>query len=720
MKSEPASLPLSALLEHEAFVRSLARRLLDDAHAAEDLAQDTWTELIVHPPRAVRSVRAWLAQSTKNRASNARRAAGRRALHEERTARPDAGVEHDALERVELESRVVLAVLALREPYRSVVLGRYYEGRSTKELAARQGVTENTVRSQEARALELLRVELDRAFDGGRDAWGLALAGWISESSSASTTVVEWSVGLASAASLATLVWFGWKALDVSAALPAGPLVGEAAEVTAEDASAPSVVSSLEPEHGRQAATATASTSAARPDFATAPLDELLVLGQQIQRELREKLLTPEPEVVQRHPRDIAPAVGGYARLLDRSIFGLFGPRVNALGIREGGSFFSFVTKSSSFDERPTIHLSQGSLSTASRGTILPARGVRIDRVPDSADQFPEVADLDAEFVERWRALWMDWPVQSDPRQREHEQRLRELGLHSSWTPTVGTTFLVRTVGEGDFDLLAALEVLADDDFGITFAWRILKSWPISPRPGGRSMPSPLTTPPPSPRWLAELGAVELLELQDQLWKVSEPRLFAPAPDLVEHWADLLREPDTGIVRLFDDERWSPLLSVAGGGTCASFEKDTRAMTYGANVALSKGRYRSAFWGGDLALLLHLGDVDPRNIREFVPEPHEAGARERWDLLWNLRAPIAGPREEREVPEQIRERLRALELEGSRTALSGHTYLLRSAPSDPTRPDLLACFRDVASDEHGRTLVWRILQRFPNEHAEKR
>ena len=58
MPAASDSTPLDVLLEHQAFVRVLARRLLGDEHAGSDLAQDMWTDLLVNPPRAVRSVRA--------------------------------------------------------------------------------------------------------------------------------------------------------------------------------------------------------------------------------------------------------------------------------------------------------------------------------------------------------------------------------------------------------------------------------------------------------------------------------------------------------------------------------------------------------------------------------------------------------------------------------------------------------------------------------------
>jgi DNA-directed RNA polymerase specialized sigma24 family protein len=66
------------VVAHGAWLRRIARGLLDSDAAADDLASDTWKAAIEKPPAAGWDIRAWLFRVAKNRASNLRRGASRR------------------------------------------------------------------------------------------------------------------------------------------------------------------------------------------------------------------------------------------------------------------------------------------------------------------------------------------------------------------------------------------------------------------------------------------------------------------------------------------------------------------------------------------------------------------------------------------------------------------------------------------------------------------
>ena len=173
------STPLDqALLQHGQFVQVLARELLRDAHLAEDVVQETWARYVGRPPRPSGSLRHWLRTVTRRLASDARRREQSRALRDREAARPEVlpDVAED-LAQGEVLRRVIEAVLALDEPYRSTILERYYRNQDCGEIAARSGIPSATVRSRERRALALLRQRLEREIGKERGSWAAVLLG---------------------------------------------------------------------------------------------------------------------------------------------------------------------------------------------------------------------------------------------------------------------------------------------------------------------------------------------------------------------------------------------------------------------------------------------------------------------------------------------------------------------------------------------------------------
>jgi len=151
-----------ALLAHAGFVRALARGLLGDEDRADDVVQDTLVTALERPPRSTGALRSWLARVAVNRVR-------------ERMPRP-AATELEPGEQLSREATlrsVVDAVLALPEPYRKAVIRRYYEDLSPKQIAEREGLPLETVRTHLRRARSRLRERLDREHGGWRSRWSL-------------------------------------------------------------------------------------------------------------------------------------------------------------------------------------------------------------------------------------------------------------------------------------------------------------------------------------------------------------------------------------------------------------------------------------------------------------------------------------------------------------------------------------------------------------------
>lgn len=160
---------LENLMQRQGWLRALARSLVSDVNAADDLVQEIWVAALEHAPREGPSLRAWLRTVMRNLVRDRWRDGDSRAMRERDVARHEAVDEHSA-ERLDGAELVVRLVRELDEPYRTVVLLRYYDELAPREIAARLGVPVATVHTRLTRALERLRETLDRRA-GGRTNW---------------------------------------------------------------------------------------------------------------------------------------------------------------------------------------------------------------------------------------------------------------------------------------------------------------------------------------------------------------------------------------------------------------------------------------------------------------------------------------------------------------------------------------------------------------------
>ncbi len=129
--TEPFLLTPELFAEQGASLRALARRLLRDRHAAEDVVQDTWLASLVRAPRAPQRIGAWLATVARSIALKRLRGERRRRRHEPLVARCERGddpAEQMSEERARALRAVADALFELEEPYRTALLLRYFEG----------------------------------------------------------------------------------------------------------------------------------------------------------------------------------------------------------------------------------------------------------------------------------------------------------------------------------------------------------------------------------------------------------------------------------------------------------------------------------------------------------------------------------------------------------------------------------------------------------------
>ena len=200
----------------------------------------------------------------------------------------------------------------------------------------------------------------------------------------------------------------------------------------------------------------------------------------------------------------------------------------------------------------------------------------------------------------------------------------------------------------------------------------------------------------------------QLNVLEDQFLAVSDADRTA--------FADLLTQPDTGLIRLlprdtFDSEVYrknNKTLTLRGGGAYYSFVKKTHEYGYGSDIELDHDYLSVGFAGYDYGMILKLADVP---LKSLTAEHVEAAT------LINYETPT-------NEPEIRREQMRfgsgavidGFALASRVKAEIGATYLLRSI--DYETSDVLVAIKVVRKDSDGSMIIaWKLLKNLPTPHA---
>ncbi|QDV09872.1 ECF RNA polymerase sigma factor SigW [Planctomycetes bacterium Poly30] len=238
----------NSLEQQVPFLARLARALVSDEHAAEDLVQETLASALTQarhegestrPPRRAGGelaalgpsrLRAWLATTLRRRSIDRRRVQGPALLGEASSmgSTPGPAASPDAIaERLERQQLLHKALAALPDTYRTPLVLRYQDGMSAASIASASGTPLPTMRSRLRRGLELLREELDRSSGGGdeaRERWLAALVPLAALDRTSSTAIVHAAPAAVSASSWLAALFLKPAVL----ALVAAALVGAA------------------------------------------------------------------------------------------------------------------------------------------------------------------------------------------------------------------------------------------------------------------------------------------------------------------------------------------------------------------------------------------------------------------------------------------------------------------------------------------------------------
>jgi RNA polymerase sigma factor (sigma-70 family) len=196
-RSEPAFAEL--VRRHLKMVYATGLRQVNgDIHLAEDVAQSVFADLARKAGKLQHhaSIAGWLYTSTRFVAAKAIRAEARRRVREQAVASMNDMNSNPNAVWHELRPMIDESLDELRETDREAIVLRYFEAYEFSIVGTALGVSENAARMRVDRALEKLRVVLQKR---GVATTGAALAGALAESSGAAVPV-ELAAGITSAA----------------------------------------------------------------------------------------------------------------------------------------------------------------------------------------------------------------------------------------------------------------------------------------------------------------------------------------------------------------------------------------------------------------------------------------------------------------------------------------------------------------------------------------
>lgn len=635
MTSDSLSVRPEALFQHRDFVVGLAHGLVRDV------------------PRARRAQRAkWVERGT---------------------------TEADLRRSLALQQQVVQTVLDLREPYRTIVLLHYYARLSVPQIARRRGDSDLAVRAQLARAIEILREDLDVGCEGGRDAWTAGLIE-LSRRARALALLLKSAVLAAVATAISVPAYLAWNTSHRVVLPRLSPF--------------PAVA--VDPASGELA-----SVESLRASLATRSIPELIQVAVQTQRTLRSRLLEPSPDLLESRAALLALPSTGLARILHRGRLGT--DDINALGVDGAGSCFSFATLEHGWNDEPDLVLEQGHFISVGEGPgVLDLGVVRLEELPATESPIPH--ELTTSEQKAWTVFWA---AALDPAKKlrpAYRDAVRALDIGPA-TPVPGHTYLVRGILPEKHDVLAAFEALAEDEHGWTIAWRVLRITPIGSEPVTRE--DPYWWVPPPPAWHADLGVEPLIDVLGETRSAAEAMLFDPPGELRARFRSSLAQPDTTFARLLAGDRYAAVVARPGAGAHFSFAAATHVEGGKSDLRLDGEEYATRLERQACGVLLDFGLRALETVgssEDDLPDNLSAANREIWEILWNLKPvnrgalarAIAPPDEvwvqnfapDRSIPGKI-----------------GHTYLLRSIVAGDH--DVLVAFSLAARDEHGDWILWK-------------
>lgn len=194
-----------------------------------------------------------------------------------------------------------------------------------------------------------------------------------------------------------------------------------------------------------------------------------------------------------------------------------------------------------------------------------------------------------------------------------------------------------------------------------------------------------------------------------------EQSFLAPSAEDQAAYAEFLRQPDTGLIRLLPRDKFESevyknnkkAITLRGGGAYYSFSRLTHEYGFGSDIALEQDYLSTGFAGANYGMLTSLGDTPLENVSlettaarvlaEHVPPSEEPKARIE-QRKWSTGETVDGTSYKNRLLLKVNE-----------------TYLVRSI--DYGTSDVLVAFKVVRIDtDESAVILWKLLKKYPKPH----
>ena len=196
----------------------------------------------------------------------------------------------------------------------------------------------------------------------------------------------------------------------------------------------------------------------------------------------------------------------------------------------------------------------------------------------------------------------------------------------------------------------------------------------------------------------------KIADLRSNLNKAEE-EFLSPTPEDLAKYAEFLKQPNTGLIRILPRETYDKPseLTIRGGGSYYSFSKLTHEYTNGSDIELQQNNFSVGFAGACYGFIAKLDDISLLDITTDNTVASVMASYEPATVLSKARI------EQHRVNEGFE--INGIRFRNQVDAVVGNTYLLRSVYYDTS--DLLVCFQVVRQDTDGSMiLTWKLLKKF--------